>query len=263
MSQNVQNLFNSAQQEGTLTQAGSAVLAIPDMGAQIQAGLGINVGNVSASEVLLVSMLIDDSGSIRFGSNSDAVRQGANLVLEALGKSKAKDSILVHCRYLNGTVLYPYVALDQAVKLDSTNYNPNGGTPLYDQSAVILGTVIAKTQEFSDAGVPVRSVTLIVTDGADEHSTKHKSASSLRPLVIDMLRAETHIVAAMGIDDGGRTNFRGIFGEMGVDPRWILTPGATPSEIRKAFEVASQSALRASQATGATFSNVAGGGFGA
>jgi hypothetical protein len=73
-----------------------------------------------------------------------------------------------------------------------------------------------------------------------------------------MTRSEAHIVAAMGISDG-TTDFRSVFREMGIEDRWILTPGNNPSEIRKAFQVFSQSAVRASQA--ASFSSSALGGF--
>ena len=73
-----------------------------------------------------------------------------------------------------------------------------------------------------------------------------------------MTRSEAHIVAAMGISDG-ITDFRAVFRDMGIEDRWILTPGNNPSEIRRAFQVFSQSAVRASQA--ASFSQGAAGGF--
>jgi hypothetical protein len=77
-------------------------------------------------------------------------------------------------------------------------------------------------------------------------------------LVDDMLRSENHIVAAMGIDDGD-TDFHKVFAAMGIPREWILTPGNTSSEVRKAFQVFSQSAVRASQTT--AFSKTALGGF--
>jgi hypothetical protein len=141
--------------------------------------------------------------------------------------------------------------------MTSKNYDANQGTPLYDQSVVLLGSVVAKTQEFSENGVVARSVTLIITDGADQHSARAK-AKDVAALVKDMARAEAHIVAAMGISDG-TTDFHKVFREMGIEDRWILTPGNNPSEIRKAFQVFSQSAVRASQA--ATFSQAAISGF--
>jgi hypothetical protein len=79
--------------------------------------------------------------------------------------------------------------------------------------------------------------------------------------VEDMLRQEKHIIAAMGIDDG-HTDFRQVFREMGIQDRWILTPGNSDQEIRRAFQTFSQSAVKASQGAG-HFSRAALGGFGA
>lgn len=253
------NLFQSAQAEGALSINALNVLNVHDIGAQIQAGLGISVDDVTASEVVLVTMMPDDSGSIQYSDNAAVVAAGHNTVLDTLLTSKQKDSILVHNRYLNGHVLYPYCPVEQAVRMDTQNYTPNQGTPLYDQTVVLLGTVLAKAQEFSDNGVPVRTVTLIITDGADEHSRK-ASAKDVRALVQDMLMSENHVIAAMGIDDG-RTDFRQIFQEMGIRNEWILTPSNGHQEIRQAFQVFSQSAVRLSQ-TG-NFSQGSLGGFGA
>jgi hypothetical protein len=86
------------------------------------------------------------------------------------------------------------------------------------------------------------------------------TVQEVKALAQDMLRKEVHIIAAMGIDDK-RTDFHGVFKDMGVRDEWILTPGNSPSEIRKAFQVFSQSAVRASQ-NAASFSKTALGGFG-
>ncbi len=253
----VNDLFAQAKDEGVLSPESLQTLTAVDLGAQIQAGLGISVDDVAASEVLLLTMMPDDSGSIASAGNQRVVCEGHNLVLEALGKSKQRDCVLAHTRYLNGKVLYPYRPLDQALGMDSKNYRADQGTPLYDQAVVLLGSVLAKTQEFAANGVAARSVTLLITDGADVHSTR-ASAADVARLVRDMQKAECHIVAAMGLSDGS-TDFRQIFREMGIEDRWILTPGATASEIRKAFQVFSQSAVRASQAS--TFAQAALGGF--
>jgi len=241
----VQQLFRSAAAEGALSAETLISLAIPDLGAQIQAGLGVSPDDVPASEVVLVTQMPDDSGSIQHGKNAQLVRDGHNQVLDALLTSKQRDSILAHTRYLNGQVLFPYRPLQQAVRMDAKNYDPQLGTPLYDQTMVLLGTVLAKTQEFADAGVQSRSVTLLLTDGGDCGSTRFR-ARDVRRLVKDLLRAETHVVAAMGLDDG-TTDFRAVFREMGIEDRWILTPGASAAEVRAAFSLFSQSAVRLSQ----------------
>ena len=242
---NINDLFQSAHEEGLLSPTSMQVLDVNDIGIQIQAGLGIDVDDVMASEVVLVTIMPDDSGSIRFSKNAQAVRGGHNSVLDALSTSKQNDNILIHNRYLNGHVLYPYCLLSQAVRMTPQNYDPNLGTPLYDQTLVLLGTVLAKAQEFSDNGVPVRTVTLIITDGADAGSVR-ADAQSVASVVNDLLKAETHIIAAMGIDDG-YTDFYQVFKEMGIRDEWILTPGNSDSEIRQAFQVFSQSAVRVSQ----------------
>lgn len=253
---NVSTLFQNAKADGTLSPASVNALAIPDMGAAIAAGLGVSVDDVSASEVTLVTMMPDDSGSMM--PNRDAVCDGHALVMDALRATKQKDSILAFCRFLNGKVLYPFGPLDQVVKMDGRNYRTDYGTPLYDETMVVLGTVLAKTQEFVDAGVPVRSCTLLMTDGQDLHSTR-QTAATVKKIVTDMLKQETHIVAGMGFDNGS-TNFRQVFGEMGIRDEWIMTVANTPSEIRRAFRLFSQSAVRASQGAGA-FSKTALGGF--
>lgn len=255
---NVTALLTEALNEGSISPTSFQSILAEDLGPKIQAALGVNVDSVQASEVILVTQMPDDSGSIRYGNNAQAVRDGHNLVYDALLASKQNNGVLAHTRYLNGHILFPYVPLDQVVRMDSNNYNPSEGTPLYDQTVVLLGTVLTKAQDFSQNGVPVRTVTLITTDGHDEHSVRH-TASSVRPIVEDMLMQETHIIAAMGIDDG-RTDFRRVFTEMGIRPEWILTPGNNESDIRKAFMVFSRSAVRASQ-NAASFSKTSLGGF--
>ncbi len=240
-------LLRAAQEDGQISAAGMKALDLIDPGAQIQAALGVCVDDVHASEVVLCTMLADDSGSIRFSGNAQVVRDGHNLVLEALGRSQQRDGILCHTRYLNGKVLFPYRPLPGAPRMDTANYDPNGSTPLYDQTMALLGTVLAKAQEFSSSGVAVRTISLIITDGADEHSQRARPRD-VAAVMEDLHRGEGHIVAAMGIADG-RTDFRRVFREMGIPDRWILTPGNTQEEVRRAFLVFSQSAVRASQST--------------
>lgn len=241
----VKKLLDDAHDQGALSARSLKTLDVVDIGAQIQSGLGCSIDDIAASEVVLVTMMPDDSQSIAHAGNTDAVRDGHNFVLQALGGSKQAGEVLAHTRYLNGHVLCPYTALDNAVPMDAVNYRPNLGTPLYDQACVVLGTVIAKAQEFAQAGIAVRTVTLIITDGGDYGSTRCKPAD-VKAIVDDMLAQENHIVAAMGISDGS-TDFKAVFRQMGIPDRWVLTPGNSASEIRRAFAVFSQSAVKASQ----------------
>ncbi len=264
----IRTLFNNAHAEGVLSPTSLQTLTAVDLGAQIQAGLGVSLDDVTASEVVLVTMMIDDSGSIRFSGNAKTVREATNGVIDTLAATAQASSILAHTCYLNGTVLYPYLPLVVAdagghqraatatsprlryranpaiVRLDEKNYDPNLGTPLYDQTVILLGRVLAKQQEFAQGGVIARTVTLLVTDGADECSCRAR-IDDVRTLVED-LRGERHIVAALGIDNGS-TDFRTIFRGMGIPDDWILVAGSNATDIRRAFQLFSQSAVRVSQ----------------
>ena len=260
---NINQLFSTAKTEGELSAGAVNALTVIDLGAQIQSALGISALDVQASEVMLVAMKVDDSGSISASDNEQSVRDGHNLVLDAFADSKQMDNILIHASYLNGKILYPYVLLDQAIRMDGRNYQANGGTPLYDETMVLLATVMAKYLEFADQGVPARTISLIVTDGRDEHSTRVLDPAPIKRVVTEMLKKERHIIAGMGI---GQTQtdqdfFRDIFQRMGLRDEWILTPDNTPSEIRKAFQVFSRSSVRASRSAG-SFSKTAAGGVG-
>jgi len=248
-------LKNAAQSGAVSANAMQSMAGVQDIGTQIQDALGVPADAIEGSEVFLLTVLLDDSSSIRFvQGNTEAVRDGHNLVIDAHKASKAENDILVHAVTLNSGIVYPYTVLPQAPKLDASNYSPNGGTPLYDKAIAVLATVLAKEDEFRKQGVPVRTATLIVSDGNDEGS--RKGAFDVKNVVDDMLRRENHIIAAMGVDDG-RTDFRRVFGEMGIRPEWILIPGNTPSEIRKAFQVFSKSSVAASKGA-AAFSKMGG-----
>ncbi|HYD93129.1 MAG TPA: hypothetical protein VEB18_01575 [Candidatus Paceibacterota bacterium] len=251
-------LFSAAGKDGTLSKGALSVLDAEDIGAVINQGLGITPDDITASEVNNVFMLLDDSSSIEHAGNTQHVRDGHNLIVDSLLKTKQADAIIMCGRALNRGQIYPCVRLPDVPRLDASNYNPSGGTPLYDESTIILGMAAAKHQQFADNGVPCRTIVPIITDGADVGSRKQRP-DHVRTIVQDLLRTEQFIVIGVGIDDGV-TNFRSVFQSMGIDDRWILTPGNSPSEIRKAFAMVSQSVSRASQNAQA-FSTAAMGGF--
>ena len=251
-------LLQSATDTGVLSAATAQIIQVPDLGQRVQEALGMPAGQYANSEVVLVAIMVDDSGSIRMSGQSQTMRDGHNLVLTALKGAKSSGNVLIHTRYLNGQILYPYGPLDAAVEMTSQNYSADKGTPLYDETVVFLSAAAAKYQEFTNQGIDARCVSLILTDGADEHSRVHTAADCHR-LITDLLKTEHHIIAAVGIDNGS-TDFRRVFQEMGIPDEWILTPGNSEKEIRAAFRTFSQSAVRASQGA-QSFSKTAGGGF--
>ena len=267
--QAAEDLLQQAHDEGDLSGAAMQALQVPDIGAQIQAGLGIDPDLFQASEAVLVSLLCDDSFSMLHRGpdpstgqeigNDELLIEGYNMILGALGESKQKSQVLLHTRYLNGEILTPFSPLDGAATMTPANYQANGGTPLYDQMVLLLGTVMAKATSFAEKGIPCRTITCIITDGRDEHS-QDSEAGDVKAIVDDMLQQETHIVAAMGIEDG-RGNFQAVFQSMGLRDQWILTPQNSPGEIRKAMAVFSRSTTQAASQGGGAFTRQQAGGF--
>lgn len=271
---NASALIQGAHDEGILSGASLSALQIPDIGNAINNAIGTSI-EINAAQAVHVVMLLDDSSSISWAwdedkqqttDNSQLVIDGHNLVIEALRGSKARDGIFVTTLLLNGKVINSFAHIDNAVLLDSNNYVAEGGTPLYDQCTITIGSAVAKAQEISEDGVPCRSIILVTTDGMDEHSVNTK-ASDVKSVVGDVLQTEQYIVAAMGIPGarhgyrGKSLDFRKVFEQMGIQDKWILTPGESQKEIRAAFQLFSQSATTASQNAG-SFSKTALGGFG-
>lgn len=284
----IDDLFQSAQDDDVIGQDAFDALQVIDLGVKIGDALGTPADQFQQGEVVLVAVLIDDSGSIRFCGNTEVVADGHNCVIEALMESKQQDNVLFHSRLLSGQIINPFVSIEQAVKLQTGpggNFNPNQGTPLYDESVAFWGTILAKSQEFSDQGVPVRTISLILTDGSDQHShdfyemeddAKMGRWRAPKPgvtaLATDLLRQENHIISGMGVadddDDQFQTDFRTVFQRMGIRDEWIVvvkqdgrSKDEFKSELRKQCQVFSQSAVRASQSA-ANFSQQAVGGFG-
>src|SRR3954470_7969577 len=103
----IKKLLDEAHATGALSAKSLATLDVVDVGAQINAGLGVTIDDVAASEVVLVTMMPDDSHSIASAGNTDVVRDGHNYVIDALRGSKQSGEVLAHTRYLNGFVLAP------------------------------------------------------------------------------------------------------------------------------------------------------------
>ena len=165
---------------------------------------------------LLVTMMPDDSGSISSYGNAPAIRRGHNAQLDTY---QDNPDILVRTRYLNGFELFPYTRPQEAIRMDTHNYNPHQGTPLYDQTYDLLQEVLSAMSVYADTH-DVFTLTCILTDGADLHSQR-RGPSDVRKVVERMLASGQHIVAGLGVRDG-QTDFHRVFLEMGIPEQWIL-----------------------------------------
>jgi uncharacterized protein YegL len=252
-------LLQGAQEDGLVGKQAMASMNVVDLGDIFGDNLGVDPTSIDSTEVFALFVVLDDSTSIRMKKNTSVVRDGLNSVFQALTKSKSRDDIIVCVLCLNAGALQPPVPLPQAVRLDNSNYNPNGMTPLYDRSIEVGALAAAKYRQFAATGASFRGVIFLLSDGNDEGSTA--TPAKVKPVFEDLQAQEIFQVIAMGISDG-RTDFKAVYESMGVLPNMILTPDNDAHDIRDAFGVVSRATVSASQ--GGSLSQAGGmGGFGA
>ena len=242
----VQNLFTRAAQNGTLS-AQSQTLLSGDLGPMMIAGAsGRHVDDIQASEVTLVTVLIDSSSSIAEARLSTSVIEGQNLLLDAFAGSKEKDAVLSALWTFAGAAveMHSYIPVDDALRLNDKNYRPAGSTHLYDTYCDAAGANVAYAQTLRDAGTPVRSIIIVITDGEDCGSKR--PARVCRKISEDLLKSEQFHLAFIGVGKG--VDFIKVAKSMGFNDGSILVQTDTTTQaLRAAFAMVSKSAIRASQ----------------
>jgi hypothetical protein len=239
-------LLQSATARGVLSPATSSQIT-GNLGAFVLAGAaGKDLEDLAASDVTLVTVLIDASSSIATSGLEQAVRDGQNALIDAFAGAKERDSILLACWTFSGglEVLHSYVPVDEATRLDKKNYSGNGSTRLYDTWCDALTANVAYAQRLRDGGTPARSVAIVITDGEDVGSSR--TAAHCARLSADLLKSELFTLAFVGV--GSDVAFEQVAKSMGVPAGCVLVQrDATASGLRKTFQLVSRSAIRASQ----------------
>jgi uncharacterized protein YegL len=242
---NVQSLISSATAAGTLSAATSSLLT-GNLGAVVIAGAaGKDAVDIVASDVTLVTLLVDASSSIHDSGLEDAIREGQNVLIDALGDTREREAILMALWTFDTDVrvMHSYVGLDDVTRLDKKNYAGLGSTRLYDTWFDALTANVAYAQQLRSSGTPCKSVVVVITDGEDCGSKRR--ASDCAKISKDLLKSEQFTLAFVGVGGG---DFRTIALDMGIPDGCIAVQAqATPSAIRQVFRMVSQSAIRASQ----------------
>jgi uncharacterized protein YegL len=243
----VASLFAGAAQAGTISAATSTLLT-GHLGSVVIAGAaGMDTEDIMASEVTLVTVLIDKSSSIASRTLEQSIRDGQNLLVEAFATSRERDSVLMALWTFNNevTVHHAYVPVTDALKLDASNYAAVGSTRLYDTWCDALAANVAYAQRLQSSGTPCRSIVVIITDGEDCGS--RQTASACKKISRDLLASEQFVLAFVGV--GSDVDFHKVAKSMGVPDDCIaVQANATPATMRQLFRMVSQSAVRASTA---------------
>ena len=248
------DLIAAARTRGTLSRTSAKALQQAWVVSEVEDALADSYGIESAGLVLLITIMPDDSGSMLTPLAADAlagspvskqqgVIDGHNDLLKGLRASPTRDRILLQTRYLNKTILNPFQPLDLCQDLTVENYPCKYWTPLFEQTIVTLGTVLAKVEELLEQGAAaVRTATLIMTDAIDTGNKPDELRAEVHSVISDMSRFGDHIVAGMGFSSADDQPFREVFKGMGIDPRYIFSADSR-EEILNAFRVFGTRAL--------------------
>lgn len=202
------------------------------------AWIGEALGDQSdAPELLLVSVLVDDSLSI--ARDLEDIRFGYGKLLDALRGKQFDADVQLHVRAMSKGIISPYTSLAAAPALTESNYSGSElsrHTPLYLQTVLTLGTVLLKAQEETDRGARVRTFTLIITDGED-NASGDMTVGNVRAMTASMFSLWTnHIVAGMGVGERPAVDFHDIFTKMGIPRDRHYTSGTSVKELQRAFD---------------------------
>lgn len=240
-------LITRASERGVLSPTSARALQRPSVGDQIDQALEDSYGVETAGEVVLLTMMPDDSASMTIARKNDSVMLGHNELLSALRKSASAEKILLQTRYLNGHMLNPFQPLKLCSTLTAANYRCTLGTPLFEQTIVTLGAVLAKTEELLQQGAArVRSATLIMSDA--EATGAAELQEEVASVISDMRNVGDHIVAGMGFSSGNDEPFRRGFKAMGIDTQLIFTAHGR-EDILRAFRTFGNKALELKSST--------------
>lgn len=244
--ESVDSRIQGAVEDGVLSPESGSMLT-GYLGPVVIAGAaGYDVENLCASDVTLVTLLVDQSSSIGGRNLEDAVRHGQTLLVDSMAQSREREGILVALWTFDDQhrPLHSYVPVEQATRLDAQNYKSTGSTTLYDTWCDALAANVAYAQQLRDAGTLCRSVVVVITDGEDTSSKR--TAGECSRLSRDLLASEQFVLAFVGV--GPDANFRKVGRSMGIPDGSILEEKSTSaSALRRVFQMVSQSAIRASQ----------------
>jgi hypothetical protein len=213
----------------------------------------VDLGNIKRgfTPPQLAVILVDKSGSMQ--PHTDAVIEGHRMLLDGLrGSSKCRRHALYMLQSLFSSTteqLQKFTELspdgvDSVVRLNRTNYCPDGGTALYQSVYQMLQDMTANLGHNSAQNLKTQFYLGVITDGEDTEGGV--DPSDIRAVVQDM-KSRGHITKSVicGISSGNMdyARFVKIKDELGFDE--VIMVSNSPQEIRKAFNLMSASVAAA------------------
>jgi uncharacterized protein YegL len=205
--------------------------------------LGVDASKLTRPRCYLVMLVLDDSGSI--SGHERKVVAGAKTFIEQYKNARADNRIhsdvLVAVGTLNRGVIVPYTEVGSFNLAALDTFAISGGTPLYDVANAALTLQIAKTVELQSNGVSAKTLTVLMTDGADVGSKL--SSAQLRPVVtgLNERHGNNHLIVGCEVGEAAE----GALEQMGIPKEKVFKASYEATSLIDTFSRLSKASMNA------------------
>jgi uncharacterized protein YegL len=216
---------------------------------------GVRTENLGATEYTLVTIAVDETGSVA-GFEND-LRNSLIAAVEACKKSPRSDNLLLRVikfstRYKNGVEeIHGFKPLAEIDPQTYPNFQPGGATPLFDACFSSVGAINVYAKKLMDDDFLTNGIVFVITDGCDNDS--QSTPAMIKKEIGKAVKGETIeslITILVGINVAGCTSELDAFrAQAGID-QFVDAGQATKGKLAKLADFVSQSVSSQSQALG-------------
>jgi len=248
----IKSLFANAVQDGDINADAANIMINGLNDTNILGCTGVAVDDLETDSVTLSSILLDDSFSMK--SNEMVVREAYDeLVINAMKATKQAGSMLVSARTFSTAqkILYDFKKVADVGKIGSQYVARGDSTRFYDAVVDAIIGIRAYAKTLKDGGIQTKCIIAAFSDGEDNDSQNYKAPDLVKKLADDCHTSEMFYLVYVGFDNDQnddqrrKAKFEAIASLIGFPN--VLTAKNSPSEVRKAMGLVSQSIIRKSQ----------------
>lgn len=216
---------------------------------------GTRIDRLGASEYTLVTILVDESGSVSMFA--DELRKMLVAAVDACKKSPRSENLLVRVltfssKYDRGVnEIHGFKPL---AEIDTGGYpdlHPGGMTPLCDAAFSMVGAMNVYGKDLADQDYGVNGIGFIITDGCE-----NASVSSMRDVQEEIKKSarqeimESMVTILVGVNASGSARELNAFQQEAGMTHFVDAGDATPQRLAKLAAFVSRSVSSQSQALG-------------
>lgn len=203
------------------------------------------IGDLGAAEYTLVTIVVDNSGSVTPFASS--LETALKTVLKACEKSPRRDNLLMRMLTFNQVIkeVHGFKLLSNVSESDYTGVvNPSGSTALYAAAEDGISATSTYGKMLTDQEFLVNGIVVQITDGQEEAHTS--TAANVNNALLTARRAETLqslltiLIGVTNDDDNLNSYLQSVKDECGFD-QYVSIGKATPGKIAKLAEFISHS----------------------